>query len=260
MSSNLVSIRAFSGDLLNRCTQKNKRRHSLIASTEEEVLLGFSDVFNDQNISEGGPISLRSNKSCPVYPQIKCSNYPRCHEFNVKIFAHEINPNLVEDAVNSILTEMNFTFVDSLVLSLHKNITNKQLLSVWKQMEQMKNSGKVGSIGVADLSVDQVEYLSDWASICPDLVQICPLNYNELFSESESTVRKLTQIGQSKNIRITTHNDPVCSPQKLVIDLDSVLDTTDKKIRTVYTGRYTQRSKDRNIITMKGYYLGIARE
>jgi len=187
-------------------------------------------------------------------------NYPRCHEFNVKIFAHEINPNLVDDAVNSILTEMNFNFIDSLVISLQKDISNKLLDTVWKQMESMKNSGKVGQIGVADLSVAQVEYLSDWSSICPDLVQICPLNYNELFSESDSTVKKLTQIGQSKNIRITTHNDPVCSPQKLLIDLDAVLESEDKKRRTVYTGRYTQRSKDRNIITMKGYYMGIANE
>ena len=51
MSSNQIAIRAFSGDLLNRQTQRNKRRHSLIGSTEEEVLLGFSDVFNDVAIA-----------------------------------------------------------------------------------------------------------------------------------------------------------------------------------------------------------------
>jgi len=49
-----IKIRAFSGDLLNRCTNLNKRRHSLIGSTEEEVLRGFSDVFNDVDIRQEG--------------------------------------------------------------------------------------------------------------------------------------------------------------------------------------------------------------
>ena len=48
-----LSWTAFSGDLLNRVTAKNKRRHSLIGSTEEEVLLGFSDVFNDFDPEKG---------------------------------------------------------------------------------------------------------------------------------------------------------------------------------------------------------------
>lgn len=261
MSSNQIAIRAFSGDLLNRQTQRNKRRHSLIGSTEEEVLLGFSDVFNDVAIANDStkvnPQVLRTNKECVLYPTHQCSNYPRCHEFSVKIFAHRIEPNLVKDAVSSVLTEMGFTFIDNLIVSLDKDVTKRDLGNLWEQMERVKNSGQVGAIGVADLTVDQLTHLTDWSSICPDILQVCPLNYNDVFSHTNSTIQQITQIGQTKNIRITTHNDPVCSPTKLTIDLDTLLGgESGKKWTTSYTGRYTQRSKDRNIITMKGYFIG----
>jgi len=58
---------------------------------------------------------------------------------------------------------------------------------------------------VADLNVGQLKHLVEWSSICPDIVQISPLNYDQVFEKSNSTVKQLTQIGQSKNIRITTH-------------------------------------------------------
>jgi hypothetical protein len=252
-----IKIRAFSGDLLNRCTNRNKRRHSLIGSTEEEVLRGFSDVFNDIDVQAQTQI-LKSNKECEKYPQIKCPNYPRCHEFTVKIFAHEVESGLVEDAVSSILAERGFSFIDNLVISLEKETSKRELDNIWQQMERVKNTGRVGSIGVADLNVGQLEHLVDWSSICPDIVQISPLTYDQVFEDSNSTVKKITQIGQAKNIRVTTHNDPVCCPKKLSIDLDNLLDNTGRKWKTSYTARYTQRSKDRNVVTMKGYFMGIS--
>jgi len=80
---------------------------------------------------------LRSNKECEKYPQVKCPNYPRCHEFAVKIFAHEIEAGLVEDAVSSILGEMGFSFIDNLVISLDQEISNKMLDHMWQQMERV---------------------------------------------------------------------------------------------------------------------------
>jgi len=136
---------------------------------------------------------------------------------------------------------------------------------------------------MADLSVSKLQHLVDWASLCPDVMQICPLNYDELFRTKNSSVKQITEVGQKHNIRITTHNDPVGSPTTLAIDLDSLLDNTGNKWTTSYIGiyfwlyfiplkfkcvikmkfilfdlaRYTQRSKDRNIITMKGYCMGV---
>jgi len=253
-----MSIRAFSGDLLNRCTSRNKRRHSLIGSTEEEVLVGFSDVFNNVQLTDEARVHiLRTQQECTQYPKVQCNNYPRCHEFTVKIFVHKVSETVVHDAVSSILKELGFSFVDNVIVSIADNIGNKELDGIWKQMEKIKNNGTAGVIGMADLCVSKLQHLVDWASLCPDVMQICPLNYDELFRTKNSSVKQITEVGQKHNIRITTHNDPVGSPTTLAIDLDSLLDNTGKKWTTSYIARYTQRSKDRNIITMKGYCMGV---
>ena len=58
---------------------------------------------------------------------------------------------------------------------------------------------------MADLTVAQLQYLIDWTSICPDLMQICPLTYDAIFADKDSSVKKIMKIGQAKNVRITTH-------------------------------------------------------
>lgn len=257
MEMTKLSWTAFSGDLLNRVTAKNKRRHSLIGSTEEEVLLGFSDVFNDFDPEKGAEQILKSRSECPKYPTTTCSNYPRCHEFSLKIFIHEITPNVVDEASKKILSELGFTFIDNLVVSLDGKATKKELDIIWKQMEALKKAGRVGAIGMADLTVEELEFLVEWSSICPDLMQICPLTYDSLFADKNSTVKKIMKIGQTKSVRITTHNDPVRTPGKLKLDLANLFDQSSKDLYSQYTARYTQRSKDRNIITMKGYYMNL---
>ena len=68
-----------------------------------------------------------------------------------------------------------------------------------------KKAGRVGAIGMADLTVEELEFLVEWSSICPDLMQICPLTYDSLFADKNSTVKKIMKIGQTKSVRITTH-------------------------------------------------------
>lgn len=55
----------------------------------------------------------------------------------MKIFAHRIEPNLVKDAVSSVLTEMGFTFIDNLIVSLDKDVTKRDLGNLWEQMERV---------------------------------------------------------------------------------------------------------------------------
>jgi hypothetical protein len=136
-----TQICVFTGDLLNRQTNKNKRRHSLIASTEEEFNLGFSEVFKNLEQSNA-EITEPIQKPESEYPKIQCSNYPRCHEFNVKVFLQTVTSGVVNMAVTNVLSEMNFTFVDSLIVSLG-NCTNKQIDETWKQMEAMVCKNKL---------------------------------------------------------------------------------------------------------------------
>jgi len=250
-----MKIMAFSGDLLNRQTQHNKRRHSFFGSSEEEVLVGFSSCFDDFSISSGTKLyNLRStNEIKSVYPETKCNNYPRCHELTVKLFINAISNDVVTRGLQTVLSELELEFADNLILSFHNSANNKLIETTWKQAEKEKNLGRVNQIGVADLSKEQLENLCEWSSISPDIHQISPINYDCC----GSTVQDIMAVAAKYGIRTTSHGDPVADPTKMTLDLDLLLDHTTSKWTTDYTVRYVQRSKDRNIITKKGYAMEI---
>jgi len=254
MSQNM-KIMAFSGDLLNRQTQHNKRRHSFFGSSEEEVLVGFSSCFDDFATSNGKNLyNLRStNEIKSVYPETKCNNYPRCHELTVKLFINRISNDVVTRGLQTVLAELELDFADNLILSFDNSATNKMIETTWKQAEKEKKIGRVNQIGISDLSKDQLENLCEWSSISPDIHQISPINYDCC----GSTVQDIMAVAAKYNIRTTSHGDPVADPIKMTLDLDRLLDHTNSKWSTDYTVRYVQRSKDRNIITKKGYAMEI---
>lgn len=249
-----MKIRAYSGDLLNRQTKTNKRRHSFLGTPEDEILVGFSSAFDDLSISEDKEYVIRSkNEITADYPKTKCNNYPRCHELSVKLFIHEVTSDVVSRGMNDILVELGQDYVDSLILALDSSFTNKQVENIWKQAEKEKNLGRANLIGVADLTEEKLFYLCEWSSIVPDIHQISPINYDCC----GSSVQSIMNVAQQYNIRTLSHGDPVGEPRKMTLDVNSLLDHTKKQWSTNYTARYVQRSKDRNIITKKGYAMEI---
>ena len=146
----MPQIVAFSGDLLNRQTNLNKRRHSLIASTTDEIKNSFDDVdtsdgqkYHSSACFETGnfQVKIRPFLNSQIwkdnfltrlavthlgvkvqlfkcywvrvqlditvcfiqmsrYPTKLCNNYPRCHEFNVKLFLHSADPSSVKVSFN----------------------------------------------------------------------------------------------------------------------------------------------------------------
>lgn len=251
----MTQVVAFSGDLLNRQTTLNKRRHSLIASTIEEVKDGFSNVTTENNDAKfHSAICFETGElKMSQYPTRTCNNYPRCHEFTVKVFLFKEDPKLVTAAVKSILSEMDFKYADTLIVAFGKDIETRDIGKIWKAAEELKSSGRVQSIGVADLTISQLQHLTDWCSISPDILQICPSTYDEDFKDKNSSVKEIMAFGNSKHLRITTHNDPVHEFDEMKLKASALAE----KYETAYIGRYVQRSKDRNIITMKGYFAGL---
>lgn len=249
-------LKAYTGDLLNRQTQKNKRRHSFFGSSEDEVLFGFSSVFDKVEVNGNDAnecVVLRSTNAFNHYPTRMCNNYPRCHEHTVKLFINRISENVVHRGVMNVMTELQVDYIDNLVISVDGGITNKELDGVWRQMENEKKSGRVNSIGIADLTEDKLRHICEWSSIAPDIHQICPIKYN--CSENFNTI---VNLGHKYNVRTTSHGDPQGAPSKMTLDLDSLLDSTKLKWATDFTARFVQRSKDRNIITKKGYTMEIS--
>ena len=60
---------------------------------------------------------------------------------------------------------MDFKYADSLILAFENNISSREINRIWKEAEQLKSSGKVQTIGVADMTIEQIRHLFDWCSI-----------------------------------------------------------------------------------------------
>jgi len=169
-------LKAYTGDLLNRQTQTNKRRHSFFGSSVDEVLFGFSSVFDKVEVNGNDAsecVDLRSTNTFNQYPTKMCNNYPRCHEHTVKLFVNRITDNVVNRGVMNVMTELQVDYIDNLVVSVDGSITDKELDGVWRQMENEKKSGRVNSIGIADLTEDKLRHICEWSSIAPDIHQVC---------------------------------------------------------------------------------------
>ncbi|CAG5104578.1 Oidioi.mRNA.OKI2018_I69.chr1.g1354.t1.cds [Oikopleura dioica] len=242
---NMTQIVAFSGDLLNRQTTLNKRRHSLIASTTDEVKNSFKDVNSNDGLKFHSSACFETgNFQMSRYPTKRCNNYPRCHEFNVKLFLHSADPSSVKAGLNSILSEMDFKYADSLILAFEKNISSREINRIWKEAEQLKSSGKVQTIGVADMTIEQIRHLFDWCSISPDMLQICPSTYDEDFKEQNSTIKDIMTYGHEHHLRITTHNDPVLEFEELHLKAPALAE----KYSTSYIGDVAAREFKERLI------------
>lgn len=153
------------------------------------------------------------------------------------------------------LDELEVEYIDNLILSVSDEITNKQLIEVWKQMESEKKKGWANNIGIADLTDEKLRHICEWSSITPDIHQICPIKY-----DCAANFNTIVSLGHQYNVRTTSHGDPMSSPSKMTLDLNTLLDNTNKQWQTDFTARYIQRSKDCNIITKKGYTMEISEQ
>ena len=83
---------------------------------------------------------LRSPQDVISYPRVKCSNYPKCHEFSIKIFLHELSDNVTEEACRTVLEEYpEILFIDNVVVSLESTVTLADLDLVMTQLQFLVN-------------------------------------------------------------------------------------------------------------------------
>ena len=104
-----------------------------------------------ENIAE---LTLKPIRTRPAeYPKISCSRYPLCHELTVKVRAFQLQLNLysirqifvqtvvddlVESAISQILSELEFNFIDHVILSFDKEESDENVDAIWLQLVQEK--------------------------------------------------------------------------------------------------------------------------
>jgi len=243
-------LRCHSGDILNYYAS-DKRVSSFVppASQSNLALRPLFESFSPEgeNIAE---LTLKPIRTRPAqYPKISCSRYPLCHELTVKIFVQTVVDDLVESAVSQILSELEFNFIDHVILSFDKEESDENVDAIWLQLVQEKKLGRAHSIGVADFCKHKLERLIASTGIKPDVVQLYPKACNGFCGISPG----LMDFAKEQDIKLKSHGDPCCAPHLMSQEINSLVQKTNPQWKPMFVSRYSQVSKDRLCITKKGF-------
>jgi len=129
------------------------------------------------------------------------------------------------------------------------------LKPVWIKMESLVENGKVTSIGVADIDVNELTQLYDWAKIKP------AVNHYSVASCC-SVPPELSAYVKARNIQLLTHNDPpdFLPQEKLRNILEESIGLKNKEQWTVaWIARYTVMIQCRSVISNKAFIVSLVK-
>jgi len=181
-------------------------------------------------------------------------------KITVKVFAVELKPAIVQDALFRAMCELGVESVDTLFLALPEDLQGEEDLNVlkgfWEEMECLLDSGYVDSLGVCDLNKNSLEKLYEWARVKPLINQVnlasCCVMPKDLVAFSEK-----------HEIQLLTHADPKDILTKE--SLHEVLTEGCENVpvqgwRPVWALRYSVLVKCRGVIKNKGYIVSCEQD
>jgi glutamate--cysteine ligase regulatory subunit len=179
-------------------------------------------------------------------------------KLTVKIFVSNGSPEAVVDAVAEVMRELNVTFIETVILSVPEDHRTLDFVSpLWSALEQQVTAEKVYSLGISDLSKDQLEKLYDCATVKPCINQVNLTTCCVIPPE-------LTEFAKEHDIQLLTHNDPpiILSDTEFQQILGSLLTTlADSALwAPSWVARYSVVIKCRGVIKGKGYVMRAARD
>lgn len=176
-------------------------------------------------------------------------------KISVKVFAVDLKPAIIQDALFRAMCELGVESVETLFLALPENLQGEENLKVlkgfWEEMECLLDSGYADSLGVCDLDKNILEKLYEWARVKPQINQVnlasCCVMPKELVAFSEK-----------HEIQLLTHADPKDILTKE--SLQEVLAEGCENVpvlgwRPVWALRYSVLVKCRGVIKNKGYIV-----
>ncbi|XP_062596618.1 glutamate--cysteine ligase regulatory subunit-like [Saccostrea cucullata] len=180
----------------------------------------------------------------------------------VKVFLCKLlPPATLKEGIEKVLTELNITFIETVLLALPELEEEKDLsLSViqpyWEVLEEMVEEEKVLSLGIADLNKEQLEELHKWAKVKPGI--------NQVNLESCCVMPKdLTEYAKQNDIQLLSHNDARdILPNEKLCDIIKK-NTTGKDSLSwemLWVLRYSVLIKCRGIIKTKAYITKCGRD
>lgn len=180
----------------------------------------------------------------------------------VKLFiCSEQNPEVVVEAINKVITELNSSFVETVLLSLsmfesEEEITVEQIKPYWQVLESLVDQKRVFSIGISDLDKNKLAQLYSLAKVKPTIDQVN-------LASCCVMPKDLTEYAKQVDIQLQTHNDaPEILPSAQLREALRQCGTEQDSAgwSPLWVARYSVLVKCRGIIKSKGYILRAVRD
>jgi len=177
----------------------------------------------------------------------------------VKVFLTLFEENVLYDAVQKALTQLDVNRIESLIVAFpqmgnHK-IGLQQMQPIWKACEELVAQGYVSSAGVADLDLSQLTELYLWApSVKPTT--------NQLHLDSICKLSKgMTEFASENNIQLLSHGDDTELTSRTTVEkiLKGFRDDADKWM-CESVARYTVSFRCRGVLHSKGYIVKLRKQ
>lgn len=187
-------------------------------------------------------------------------------KITVKIFVKSNAQASVKEAVDTTLTEMGVSWVETVILSVTPTQSEASshfdlIKPFWRELEEFVAQGKINSLGISDLNLEQLTALHDWAQVKPVTHQVNLTNCCTIPSE-------MTHFAKQHDLQLFTHSDPTEILPKSSIEkiLESKITQSPvaltpspippippKHLYLSWLSRYSVLIKCRGIIKSKGY-------
>ncbi|KAI0222849.1 Glutamate--cysteine ligase regulatory subunit [Lamellibrachia satsuma] len=174
-----------------------------------------------------------------------------------KIYLCDYGENIIEEAVNSVLTDLGIAHIETVLLAFsekHRNLDTLQ--ASWVALEKLHKCLKVFTLGVADLNKTQLEELYTWAEVKPSINQVnldsCCVMPTEL-----------VEFAKDYDIQLLTHSDPhdiLTETAFQGVMTDKMTSRDSENWKPSWVLRYSVLIKCRGVIHAKGYIMKALRD
>ncbi|XP_031640247.1 glutamate--cysteine ligase regulatory subunit [Contarinia nasturtii] len=251
--------------------------------TNEELFDCLSLIASDPVIDVKAGIIARNNDDLLV----KVKEFERNNiKIGAKVFLNHSNPNLLHDAIDSLLKLLEIDHLDNLILAYHPlNETNgieksnghqngtslgsslskdslftwsenptavDELKILWQALETYADDKRICQLGIADLDTDTLINLYASSRVKPAISQI---NLSACCVVPPS----MQEFCAKNEIQLLTHSD-----SEVIIAKNSFKELNNEPFNLqpftpTWTSRYQVHIKCRGVLTAKGFLLGAAR-
>jgi len=180
-------------------------------------------------------------------------------KFSVKIFLRTLEPDVLSHAIDSVLTELKETYLESVMISLPNygtNLTINEFMPLWHVIEDYMDKQKILTAGVCDF---MLPLLSDLCDSCKHKPYANQINLGVCCTIPE----ELNKYVKENDIQLLTHSDPADVINET--DFQLVLrehchgyDSLNWKPAAIV--RYNSVIANRGIIKTKGFFIYAKRE